>query len=140
MKTYQHITGKTLTLVFSPERALSKAKLDGVDVTKDLRYLKAGREEGPLRMFGFAKWGPDAIKVFSQLDEHLSTIGLSVCNAYKVMHFHDVLLCDAKDYSYIHKRPRAVLRYYVEEQRFLKFVRIIDLSDSMCQKLMEGNW
>jgi len=79
MKTLQHITGGKLTLVFNPDGALSSARLDGTNVTRELRAVREDDCEALLKLFGFAPGhSPSLVADMVAVDKQLREYGYSV--------------------------------------------------------------
>lgn len=136
MKELIHISGEKLTLKFSPEGALSSARLGSRDVTSELRFLRVGEYQLSLRVFGFREnWG-SLLEVFSQLDRQLKGFNLSVLNIEETdTELHNVFLCSSKDPSFVHKATRLVMQFDVNERKFKDLVRSFDIDDTLCRRL-----
>lgn len=79
MKTLCHITGEKLTLVFNPDGALSSARLDGKNVTHELRAVREDDCEVLLQLFGFASSHPSKlVSNMAVINEQLKSHGYSV--------------------------------------------------------------
>ena len=136
------MTGETLTLKFSPQGALSSARLDTQDVTSCLRYLRVEDFEEGLDVLGFkAKWETAEENLFSKLDEKLDYFDFSIFNVEKIYeNRYNVFLTSKKDPSFIHKKTLAVLNYNTTESKFAGVVRLFEMDHITCNELLEERW
>jgi hypothetical protein len=142
MKSLTRVTGDSLTLIFSPEGALSSARLNGQNVASEISYVRETDCETCLDVFGFRKeWDPSEVDQFSKISDRLREHGLQVFNVMLAReNQYTVFLCELKDPAHIHKTTKAVLLFDVTSKRFLNVVRLFDMKSTACQKILSENW
>lgn len=142
MKTLTKVTGETLTLMFSPEGALSSAKFEAQNVTPSLRYVRSEDFEETLDVVGFKDvWPVFETEVFSKLNEKLDYFDLRIFNVVKILeNRYNVFLCSSKDPSFIHKQTLAVLNFNLKESKFVSVVRLFEMNHKVCNDLLKERW
>ena len=138
MKELLHINGQKLTFKFSPEGALSSAKLEKQDVTAEVRYLRESDYKELLAMFGFRRlWAESALPTAVAIQKAVAPYNLSILNITQpVVGLYYVFLCDSRDPSFIHKTTKVVLEFVLEERRFTRIVKMYNVSNSVCRQLL----
>jgi len=125
MKTLIHITGKKLTLKFSPEGALSSARLDGKSVTDELMYVKKANSTESLSVFGFGeRWEPGLVGCFKRLEAILEPMNFSILKVDKVRQdVYEIFLCSSKDTAFVNRTALMSLHYNHREDKFVAVVK-----------------
>ena len=121
-----HITGGKLTMKFNPDGALSSARLEGRDVTSELRVVRNSDCMDLLNLFGFRSEHPSGLVekmlvIHKQLEEHgygLLRVDEEVDNKLLVW------ACKLKDTRNILKVAHAIFRYDLVENRLTEVVRM----------------
>ena len=142
MKSLTRVMGETLTLIFSPQGALSSARLNGQTVTPEISYIRESDCEECLDVFGFkSTWSSSEFIQFSQIHERLRNQQLGVFN---VMHtgnsYYSVFLCDSRDSLFIHKTTVAVMMFDSHQSKFIRAVRLFDMPAVVCERLITEEW
>jgi len=142
MKSLSRVTGDSLTLIFSPEGALSSARLNGETITAEISYIRESDCESFLDVFGFKKeWPMSEFDMFSKINDRLRKQGLEIFNVMATCKDqYTVFLCDSKDSSAIHKTALAVLHFDMTSKLFLNVVRLFDMKASVCQQILSEDW
>lgn len=138
----QSVTGKLLTFKFSPEGALSSARLGNLNVTVELHYIKENDYKQDLQLFGFRDdWPQEVVKLFSEVNKKLEQYQLEIISiSESSIGQFDVFLCNKKDLAHVHKLTRGVLRYDVKERRFVKVVKQFDIDQEICDNILKGEY
>ena len=136
------VTKEALTLKFNPKKGLSNASLEGRNVTSEIRYLQEDDYIDCLESFGFRSKWPALLEVaFTSLNEKLAAHNLAMFNAHLLKPKHyGIYLCDLKDEAFIHKTTRAVMLYNIEERKLVQVVRLFELSNKLCNTLLQEDW
>lgn len=136
------ITKEALELKFNPAGSLSNASFEGQNVTSEIRYLEKRDCVDCLEVFGFRTiWPLNLAERFQSLNEKLGKYNLSLFNIELMQkRRYGVYLCDLKDESFIHKTTRAVLLYNIDESFFTQVVRLFELNNTVCRKLLKEDW
>jgi len=138
----QSVTGKILTFKFSPEGALSSARLGKQNVTAELHYLKEKDYKQALQLFGFRDdWPKEAVNLFSSVNKQLKQYELEIMSIYEVfIGQFNVSVCNLKDLALVHKITRGVLQYDVSESKFVRVVKQFDLDQAICDEILKGDY
>jgi hypothetical protein len=136
------VTGETLTLMFSPQGALSSAKFESQNVTPSLRYVRSEDFEETLDVIGFKLlWPKIETEVFAKLNDKLEYFNLQIFNVVKIQeNRYNVFLCSSKDPSFIHKQTLAVLNFNMRESKFVSVVRLFEINHKVCNDLLKERW
>jgi len=142
MKSLTRVTGDSLTLMFSPEGALSSARLNGRSITQEISYIRENDCESCLDVFGFRKeWQSEEFEQFSKINDAVKAQGLEVFNVMTAREGqYTVFFCDAKDPSAILKTTKAILLFDMASKRFLNVVRLFDMKSTVCQNILNEQW
>ena len=125
MRTLYHITGEKLTLKFSPEGALSSARLEGRDVTHELVYVKEDNFLPSLSLFGFAtELESHILERFHHINQICENVCMSVLKAEKTnQDVWEVYMCSSRDPSFVNRVAIMSLHYSFGNNKFVEVVR-----------------
>ena len=139
MKTLSKVTGEKLTLKFSPEGALSSARFEGRSITAQVKYVREHDYVKILSTLGFReKWTREEVEMFAPLNELVAGLDLALFNVVdESADYSKVLLCEKNDPEDIHKLPKVVLSFSIQERRSVKIVRIFDTQFERYGKLLD---